>query len=177
MRDALRELGFTVPTDLNVPAELRDGEEIALLEIDASAGCVAESAYLSLQRRIEADFLKSGKRRKGIIVVNGERLSDPNVRKQPYSDTLRNACDNFGYTLITGDALFALVSYALERREDSQHEHANGPDAGLLADIRATILETDGLLIVEETDDDGSSLAQKDESLEAVSGSDDISET
>lgn len=178
VRDALRELGFTVPTDLNLPAELRDGEEVALLEIDASAGSVAESAYLALQRRIEADFLKSGKRRKGIIVVNGERLNDPNARKQPYSEMLRNACDNFGYALITGDALFALVSYALERQADD----STGPDAELLAEIRATILETDGLLSVEETEEDESVVAgpseaaQSEEAVEAVTGSDDSPE-
>ena len=178
VRDALRELGFTVPTDLNLPAELRDGEEVALLEIDASASSVAESAYLALQRRIEADFLKSGNRRKGIIVVNGERLSDPNARKQPYSDMLRNACDNFGYALITGETLFALVSYALERQADD----SSGPDAELLSEIRATILETNGLLSVEEIEEDEPVAAQANpdapggEAVEAVAGSDDIPE-
>ena len=180
VRDAFRELGFTVPTDLTRSAELRDGDQIALLEIDASNGSVAESAYLALQRRIEADFLRSGERRKGIIVVNGERLSDPGARKQPFSETLRNACDNFGYALITGDALFALVSYALERREDE----SSGPDAELLAEIRATILETDGLLSVEENDDEATPLepeesdaGEAEKPVEAATSSDEGPDT
>ena len=78
------------------------------------------------------------------MVVNGERLMSPGARKQPYSDTLLNACNNFGYALITADALFALVTYALE-----------GADAATLAGIRETILNTDGLLEVEETEEAG----------------------
>jgi hypothetical protein len=69
-------------------------------------------------------------------------LLSPGARKQPYSDTLLNACNNFGYALITADALFALVTYALE-----------GADAATLAGIRETILNTDGLLEVEETEE------------------------
>ncbi|MCZ6546270.1 MAG: hypothetical protein O6913_11315 [Chloroflexi bacterium] len=143
VRDAFRELGFTVAPELDRPAELANGDEVALLEIDGSTGTVAESAYLALQRRVEKDFLATSERRKGIVVVNGERLMSPGARKQPYSDTLLNACNNFGYALITADALFALVTYALE-----------GADAATLAGIRETILNTDGLLEVEETDED-----------------------
>lgn len=142
VRDAFRQLGFDVPTALERPPELRDGDDVALLEIDASAGPVSERPYLTLQRRIEEDFLQSGQRRKGVIVVNGERHADPARRRDPLSDTLINACDNFGYALITGDALFALVTYALE-----------GADADTLAAIRETILTTDGRLHVEESED------------------------
>ena len=41
---------------------------------------------------------------------------------------LLNACDNFGYALITGDVLFSLVTYALE-----------GADSDTLEAIRETI--------------------------------------
>ena len=55
------------------------------------------------------------------------------------SETLVNACENFGYALITGDSLFSLVSYALE-----------GADADTLASIRQTILDAEGLLAIDE---------------------------
>ncbi len=151
VRDAFRELGFTVSPDLNSPADLRDGDSLTLVEIDASAQTVAETSYLTLQRRVEQEFLRSGERRKGIVVVNGERLTDPSRRQQPYTEALLNACNNFGYALITGDALFALVTYALE-----------DADADALAAIRDTILETDGLVQVEESDEDPADDAAED---------------
>lgn len=148
VREAFRTLGFQIDVELDRPALLRDGaeeaeeERVALLEIDASQGTVSERSYLALQRRIEEEFLRSGERRKGVIVVNGERTLKPSVRRKAYAETLVNACANFGYALIPGDALFALVSYALE-----------GADAETLAGIRETILQTEGLLAVEEGDE------------------------
>ena len=65
VRDALRTLGFEVPPDLDQPARLQAGDRIALLEIDSSTGTVSERPYLTLQRRIEEEFLRSGERRKG----------------------------------------------------------------------------------------------------------------
>jgi hypothetical protein len=150
-RDALRALGFEVETDLGRPAKLRHrregGEETtALLEVDASAGTVDERSYLGLQRRIEEEFLRSGKRRKGVIVVNGERKKSPTIRKSAYSDMLENACANFGYALITGETLFALVAFSLDGALE-------GADAETLASIRETILSSEGLLAVEESDE------------------------
>jgi len=139
VRDAFRALGFVVTPELREPAELADGAEVALLEVDASAHTVKESSYFRLQRRIEEEFIRSGVRHKGVIAVNGERQQDPKDRTAPLSETLVNACENFGYALITGESLFALVSYALE-----------GTDAETLATIRQTILEADGLLAIEE---------------------------
>ena len=142
VREAFRTLGFEVAPDLDQPAELKDGKTIALLEIDASLATVKEQAYLTLQRRIEQDFLLSGQRKKGLIVVNGQRQLDPTLRRAALADTLVNACENFGYALIPSDALYALVTFALEEK-----------DADALATMRETILATDGLLVVEEAED------------------------
>ena len=149
-RDAFRAIGFSVTPDLNQPADLRDDDTIALLEIDASNETVSERSYLALQRRIEADFLRSGVRRKGIIVANGERLVDPATRAAPFSATLVNACETFGYALISGDALFALVRYAIE-----------GAEVDTLAGIRETILTTDGMLEVREDEEPAKTVAEE----------------
>ena len=53
-RDAFRAIGFSVTPDLNQAADLRDGDTIALLEIDASNETVGERSYLALQRRIRS---------------------------------------------------------------------------------------------------------------------------
>ncbi len=139
VRDAFRALGFTVTPELTDPAELADGDEIALLEVDASSHTVKESSYFQLQRRIETAFISTGVLRKGIIVVNGKRLLPPKDRDEALSQTLINACDNFGYALVTGEALFQLVRHALE-----------GADAETLAAIRRTILDAEGLVVIEE---------------------------
>ena len=141
VRDAFRVLGFTVSPDLDLPPELEDGDTIALLEVDASERTIEDRRYLALQRRVEEGFLHSQQRRKGVLVVNGERLQEPKLRRHPYSDALVGACEQLGYALITGDTLFDLVTYALE-----------GADAEALAGIRRSILETDGLLAVEEAE-------------------------
>ena len=164
VRDAMRTLGFDVEADLGRAAALShlpddaDAPEVALLEIDASDKTVNERAYLGLQRRIEEEFLHSGHRRKGVIVVNGERRTAPQVRRAPYADTLANACANFGYALLTGETLFSLVTFALEEG-----------DADTLAAIRETILTSDGLVSVEESDDaeDGAGDDAEDEAGEA----------
>ena len=143
VRDAFRALGFRVSPDLNVPAELWVANEVAFLETDAADSTVKERAYLALQRRIEEAFLTRGERRPGIIVVNGERLKALADRTQPYSAALKSACETFGYALIPAEALFELVRYALE-----------GADAATLAEIRRTILETEGLIVVEEREPD-----------------------
>ena len=143
VRDAFRALGFRVSPDLSVPAELWVANEVVFLETDAADGTVKERAYMALQRRIEAAFLHGGVRRPGLIVVNGERLKAPPDRAQPYSEALKSACETFGYALIPAETLFELVRYALE-----------GADAAALAEIRRTILETEGLIVVEEREDD-----------------------
>ena len=154
VHEAMQTLGFEVRDGAGggrVLLHEGDGDppkQTALLEIDFADGTVTERSYLRLQRRIEEEFLRKGERRKGVIVVNGERLTAPSERKQPYSDLLGNACANFGYALLTGDTLFTLVTYALE---DSGLED---PDAETLAAIREIILDSDGPVSVEELDED-----------------------
>ena len=151
---AMRTLGFEVEDKASRGRTLRhkpegdDSAQTALLEVDAADGTVNEGSYLRLQRRIEEEFLRKGERRKGVIVVNGERLTAPQAREKPYSDLLVNACTNFGYALLSGETLFTLVTYALEESA------LDDPDAGILAAIRDTILSSDGLVLVEETDED-----------------------
>ena len=151
---AMRTLGFEVDDRTARGRTLRhepegdDPTQTALLEVDAADGTVNEGSYLRLQRRIEEEFLRVGERRKGVIVVNGERLTAPQAREKPYSDLLVNACTNFGYALLSGETLFTLVTYALEESA------LDDPDAGILAAIRDTILSSDGLVLVEEADED-----------------------
>ena len=151
VEEAMRTLGFDVSVQPSGSTTLKDASEVALLEVDASESTVDERKYLSLQRRIEDEFLRSGVRRKGVIVVNGERLTAPAQRKAPYAETLANACANFGYALLTGETLFTLVTYALEGLDDAELTAEEGTET--LAAIRESILTSDGLVSVEETEE------------------------
>ena len=138
--DAFRLLGYEVlENGVSGGIELSEGKETALLEVAASEQTVSEQVYLTLQRRIEEQFLRRQQRPKGIIVVSGQRDLDPNMRRQAWSRPLVNACETFNYALIPVAALYELVNFAIE-----------DPDPEGLAELRASIRETAGVLEVEE---------------------------
>ncbi len=135
VREAFGVLGYTLGGSQG-HTELRDGSDVALLELATSTGVVSDRVYLTLQKRIEEYYLGRRSRPKGIIVVNGQRQTDPKVRRNAIPQTLINACETYGYTLIPVEALFELVSFALDESDD--------PEA--LADLRQSIAETAGVL-------------------------------
>lgn len=140
--DAFRLLGYEATEDADGAAELRDGGEIALLEVEASQQEVSERVYLSLQRRLEEYFLRRKARPKGIIVISGQRVLDPSQRRKAWTQPLVNACETFGYALIPVAALYELVNFAVE-----------DPDPEDLAELRASIRGAAGLLEVEEPEE------------------------
>ena len=146
VRDAFRILGYTVPDSVDAPAELRDRADVALLEVTASNEAVSDRVYLSLQQRIEEHFLRRNVRPKGVIVVSGQRQTDPRLRRDPLPKTLLNACQTFGYALIPVEALYELVNYALEEPDPDEL-------AEMLSDIRASIAATAGLLEIQTEED------------------------
>ena len=81
------------------------------------------------------------------------------------SHTLANACSTFGYALIPADALFTLVTYALEAAHDPEGDAAEV--AQTLAAIRQTILYTEGLIAVEEQEEEA---ADEDDALVDAAG-------
>lgn len=139
--DAFRLLGYEVVEGAS-GIELKDEEGAALLELAASEQAVNERVYLTLQSRIEEHFLRRQERPKGIVVVSGQRELDPKMRRQAWTRPLENACETFGYALIPVAALHDLVNFAIE-----------DPDAEGLAELRASIRETAGVLEVEEPED------------------------
>ena len=142
IQDAFRMLGYS-PSMSDGAMELRNGDETALVEISSANGAVSDRLYLTLQNRIEEHFLKRQQRPKGIIVANGFRETDPRIRREPFPKTLVNACETYGYALIPAEALFELVTFAVEASDE--------PEA--LADIRQSIADTAGVIEVTREDD------------------------
>ena len=113
VREALALLGLEATTEAGEPLAVREGDHAALVEVESTRDDASEWAYVRLQRRLERHLLDEGEQLRGIIVVNGKRNIAPTARRSQYTDALRVACENYGYALITGDALFALVQRAM----------------------------------------------------------------
>ena len=141
--DAFRLLGYQVAGS-DEALEIRDGSESLLVEVASANHAVSDRLYLTLQQRIEEHYLRRKQRPKGLIVANGHRETDPRIRRRTFPDTLTNACTTFGYALIPTEALYELVSYALEARDEPE----------LLVEIRASIAETSGVLEIASEDDE-----------------------
>ena len=133
--DAFRVLGYTVSMT-NDHMEIRDGSETSLVELASANNAVSDRLYLTLQSRIEEQYLRRKSRPKGIIIANGHRQTDPRIRREPFPKTLINACETYGYALIPVEALFELVSFAGEAADEPE----------VLEDIRRSVAETAGVL-------------------------------
>ena len=143
VQDAFRVLGYSASASEQA-LELRDGAEPAHVELAAANGAVSDRVYLTLQRRIEEHYLRRRSRPKGIIVANGHRQTDPRLRREPFPKTLTNACETYGYALIPVEALFELVSFALEAADEPE----------VLAEIRRSISETAGVLEIAQDEEE-----------------------
>lgn len=139
VREAFRLLGFEVTGDPGEPFAISSGEASAAVEVEGSREQVVEWPYVRLQRRLEEILLRTGTAPGGVVVVNGERMKEPSVRGQQYTDALRNACENYRYCLLTTETLFAMVRRALA-----------GADEAELLGYRRRILATHGLLVLNE---------------------------
>ena len=113
VREALALLGLEATTASGEPLAVQEGDHAALVEVESTRDDASEWAYVRLQRRLERHLLEEGEQLRGVIVVNGKRNIAPTARRSQYTDALRTACENYGYALITGDTLFALVQRAL----------------------------------------------------------------
>ncbi len=162
IEDAFRLLGYSVSSSSEA-MEIRDGSKSVLVEIASSNNAVSDRLYLTLQQRIEEHFLRRKSRPQGIIVANGFRGTDPRIRRDPFPQTLINACETYGFALIPSEALFELVTFAAEASDE--------PD--VLQDIRQSIAETAGVLEIapeDEADDEVEDAPEEQTSVGADNG-------
>ncbi|MGE5596545.1 MAG: hypothetical protein ACM3S1_10990 [Hyphomicrobiales bacterium] len=136
--DALSLLGFARVSAAGEPLAVESEGRTAFVECEGSRETVVEWPYVRLQRRLEERLLKQGDQLKGVVVVNGERVKEPEQRGQEFTGALRIACENYRYCLLTGSTMFALMQRAL-----------GGADEATLTGIRRRILSTNGLLELE----------------------------
>ena len=137
--DSLRLLGFAVEGGAGDPTSATSEGVRALVEVESSREQILEWPYVRLQRRLEEHLLKQSEQLKGIVVVNAYREQAPDQRTEPFTDALRVACENYRYTLISAETLFALVQRVLGGAEEST----------LLA-IRRRLMNGAGLLSLDQ---------------------------
>ena len=135
IQDAFRVLGYTIaPAESGI--ELRDGADLSVVELSSANNALSDRLYLTLQSRIEEQYLRRKSRPKGIIVGNGFRQTDPRIRREPFPRTLVDACETYGYAIIPVEALFELVTFATEAADEPE----------VLEEIRRSIAEASGVL-------------------------------
>ena len=135
IQDAFRILGYTIaPAESGI--ELRDGADLSVVELSSANDALSDRLYLTLQGRIEEQYLRRKNRPKGIIVGNGFRQTDPRIRREPFPKTLVDACETYGYAIIPVEALFELVTFATEAADEPE----------VLEEIRRSIAEASGVL-------------------------------
>lgn len=133
--EALRLLGFGVTGGAGEPLSLTSEGKEALLEAESSREQVVEWPYIRLQRRLEERLLRSSEQIKGAVVANGHRDKSPDNREEQFTSALRIACENYQYTLLSSETLFALVQRAL-----------GGADEAALTGMRRRIMGAAGLV-------------------------------
>ena len=146
IQDAFRLLGYSV-SSVESGIEIRDGSDISMVELSSANNAMSDRLYLTLQSRLEEHFLRRKSRPKGIIVGSGFRQTDPRIRREPFPRSLVDACETYGYAIIPVEALFELVTFALEAADEPE----------VLEEIRLSIAEASGVLEIaleEEVDEE-----------------------
>lgn len=136
--DAFRMLGFAVTGGASEPLQMASEGTTAFLEVESSREQVVEWPYVRLQRRLEANMLSGGGERRGVVIANGFRDTEPSARVAPLSTPLELACQNYHYALLSGETLFALVQRVL-----------GGADETTLTAIRRRVMAGSGLITAE----------------------------
>ena len=127
-------LGFSEWSGADGPM-LRSSEGTLHLEVAASRERVDMTPHYRLRGRLDAVIARERTAPRGLIVVNGDRLREPDRREQQYEDSLRVAAEATSYALVTASDLFSAARHALR-----------GAGDGVLAAIRARMVETDGVV-------------------------------
>jgi hypothetical protein len=132
--DALRLIGFDVYDRQPDEIEIKLGDASAFVEIDASDGSVGMAPHYRLRQRIERAIERRGVAPRGLMFVNGYRLTPPEQRAQEASDALRVASETMRYCIATTATLFEGVRAALAGDETA------------VTRLRDALLHTDGVL-------------------------------
>jgi hypothetical protein len=118
VRDALALLGATPYGSTDEPATFSMAGEVVLVEAESSEAEVGMEPHYRLRERLEAKIVDDRRRRRGLIVVNGFRQTQPGRRDQQYIESLRVAAESMRYCILEAGTLFEAVKHFLEGKGD-----------------------------------------------------------
>ena len=132
-------LGFEAARSEDGEPVWLDGDRTLEVVVTSSEGAVEMNPHYRLRQRLEAIIASRAVVPRGVIVVNGQRLTRPDERSRDVSEALRVASEAVGYTLITSQTLYRSALAALE-----------GAPQERLEAIRARIGSTNGLVNLDD---------------------------
>jgi hypothetical protein len=97
------------------------------------------SPHYALRARVDAAIEARATAPRGMVVVTGQRLLDPSLRRQEYKDSLRVAAESVGYALVRTHDLFRAAIAALE-----------GADAATITAVRERLASTNGVVDLDD---------------------------
>ena len=107
-RDAFTALGYAASGTIDEPCLLIHEGERLLLEVEGSPAAVGMEPHYRLRQRLE-QAIAEGRPLKGLVLVNGYRLTSPLTRENQYTDSLRIAAESMRYCLLTTAQLFEVL--------------------------------------------------------------------
>ena len=113
-----------------------------LLEAEAADAEVGMAPHYRLRARADRLLEERARPARGLVVISGQRMTEPAKRGAQHADALRVAAESVGYALLTASELFGAATAALAGADPDAEGAA---DEATLASWRARLLETDGL--------------------------------
>jgi hypothetical protein len=140
VREGLTILGFDEVSVRSDPIEFRYSENELFVECDASEEMVEMTAHYALRQRLDAKIDKSAKAVRGLVIINGQRLTDINQRQRELSESLRVAAEATGYGVMSSRDLFAACMATLDGKIDDS----------ALQEIQTRLTTTNGLIDLQD---------------------------
>ncbi len=114
-----------------------------LLEAEADDGVVGMAPHYRLRARADRLLEERARPYRGLVVISGQRMTEPESRNSQHTDALRIAAESVGYALLTTDKLFDAVTAVLAGADGRPEV---GVDQTTIAAWRARLFETDGVV-------------------------------
>jgi hypothetical protein len=118
---------------------MRAAEGELLVEVAGSEVEVGMGPHYALRARLDEVIAAERRAPRGLVVANGQRLTPPEERREPFDESLRIGAEAMRYALHTTPELYAAASAALD-----------GLPPEALANVRLRMLTTDGLLLLDD---------------------------
>ncbi len=120
VRDVLGMLGFKNMAKVDDPPSFNFDGESVFVEIEGSSGSIGMNPHYRLRQRLEQRIAETGKRTRGLIVVNGQRELNPSERSEAIDDSLRVAAESMRYCIVDSTHLFDALRDHMEGKGDTK---------------------------------------------------------